>query len=79
MKIYDNTSHVRKIQTTLEHGEIEEILLAHVAKQAGVSMGDGFSGRAYHSARDTSTGVYHDYKVEIQIDLTKLPTVLGGE
>jgi len=50
-------------------------LIRHVAReQHADDFDDSFSGSAYVRAVDTPAGIKYEAKVEIEVDLTMLPT-----
>jgi hypothetical protein len=74
MILNDSTQHLRKITTTIDEEELEDIILDHIAKKAGLLREDpSFCGRAFHSTSSTGLGIKHEMRVEIVIDINKLP------
>lgn len=76
MKINDTTRNERVIKVRLEESEVEDIVVKAVLKEAGIYWEAGLKCRAWHSARDTSTGIRHDMEVEIIADLSVLPSAM---
>lgn len=73
MKINDITRNERVIKVRLEGSEVEDLAIKAVLKEAGINWKEGLKCRAWHSSRDTSTGIQHDMEVEIIADLSVLP------
>lgn len=73
MKINDITRNERVIKVRLEESEVEDLAIKAVLKEAGINWKEGLKCRAWHSSRDTSTGIQHDMEVEIIADLSVLP------
>lgn len=75
MKISDTVEHVRTVACMIDEDEVMRILTEHVARQAGVYLdGHATTARGYYSTRDSSCGQKRDVKIEIRVDVTKLPT-----
>lgn len=77
MDLRDITRNERVITTTIEQKELEQLAIDAVLLKAGINWRDGLKCRAFHSTRDTSTGILHDMQVEIVADLSVLPTAKG--
>lgn len=76
MKINDITRNERVIKVRLEESEVEDLAIKAVLKEAGINWKEGLKCRAWHSSRDTSTGIQHDMEVEIIADLSVLPRAM---
>lgn len=76
MKLNDITRNERVIKVRLEESEIEDLAIKAVLKEAGIIWKEGLKCRAWHSSRDTSTGIQHDMEVEIIADLSVLPRAM---
>lgn len=76
MKINDTTRNERVIKVRLEESEVEDLAIKAVLKEAGINWKEGLKCRAWHSSRDTSTGIQHDMEVEIIADLSVLPRAM---
>lgn len=76
MKINDITRNERVIKVRLEGSEVEDLAIKAVLKEAGINWKEGLKCRAWHSSRDTSTGIQHDMEVEIIADLSVLPRAM---
>ena len=76
MKINDTTRNERVIKVRLEESELEDLAIKAVLKEAGINWKEGLKCRAWHSSRDTSTGIQHDMEVEIIADLSVLPRAM---
>ena len=76
MKINDITRNERVIKVRLEESELEDLAIKAVLKEAGINWKEGLKCRAWHSSRDTSTGIQHDMEVEIIADLSVLPSAM---
>lgn len=76
MKINDITRNERVIKVRLEESEVEYLAIKAVLKEAGIYWTEGLKCRAWHSSRDTSTGIQHDMEVEIIADLSVLPRAM---
>jgi hypothetical protein len=76
MKISDITRNERVIKVRLEESELADLAIKAVLKEAEIYWEAGLKCRAWHSARDTSTGIQHDMEVEIIADLSVLPRAM---
>lgn len=76
MNINDITRNERVIKVKLEELEVENLVINAVLKEAGINWKEGLKCRAWHSQRDTSTGIRHEMEVEIIADLSVLPTAM---
>ena len=76
MKINDITRNERVIKVRLEESEVKDLAIKAVLKEAGINWKEGLKCRAWHSSRDTSTGIQHDIEVEIIADLSVLPRAM---
>ncbi len=79
MKLKDLTRNERVITVRLTENEVESLAINAVLKEAGIDWKDGLKCRAWHSTRDTSTGIEHEMGVEIIADLSVLPRAMGDE
>jgi hypothetical protein len=62
-------------KATVSQDVVHRIIAERVAEKVGVSLdGEGVTWRAYHTTRDTSTGILHDVEVEIIDDHTRKAT-----
>ena len=73
MKLSDITRNERVVKVRLSQDEVEDLAIKAVLKEAGIGWKDGLKCRAWHSSRDTSTGIVHEMEVEIIADLSFLP------
>lgn len=75
MKVEDEIQHIRRISAVVSPEELEGLLIRHVAREQHADDSDAsFSGSAYVRAVDTPAGIKYEAKVEIEVDLTMLPT-----
>lgn len=75
MQVKDETQHIRRISAVVSPEELEGLLIRHVARERLVDSSDAsFSGSAYVRSVDTPAGIKYEAKVEIEVDLTMLPT-----
>jgi hypothetical protein len=79
MRITTNKQNRDVHAATVEEQIVHRIIAERVAEKLGVSLdGEGVTWRAYHSTRDTSTGIRHDVVVEIIDDHTAKPGVVAA-
>ena len=76
MNISDITRNERVIKVRLDESELQGLAIKAVLKEAGIYWEEGLTCRAWHSSRDTSTGIRHDIEVEVIVDLSVLPRVM---
>ncbi|OZI31744.1 hypothetical protein CAL29_28135 [Bordetella genomosp. 10] len=66
MNVHTNKQHRDIHSVTVDEAEVHRLIAEVVAHKVGVNLdAASVTWHAYHSSRDTSTGIRHDVRVEI--------------